>query len=234
MSNIRNEIKKKWPITVINISRQSIIGEIELLREYNIEQEELFEKQLIKFNRWADEQTKDLDEEGKEGFYEHYGEDYWKINEVFPNLFRYSYFITAFSFFEYQLIDLCRLIKRQFDIKLNVSDIRGDEINKAQIYIKKVIGINFPDQSNSWNNIIKIKTIRNLIVHSLGRVDVLEENKLNMLKEYVERNQTLLKIDDIDKIILSKPFIDFVLDTFTSFYNELYDACDTWMEEKIN
>jgi len=234
MSTIGDKLRQNWPIMVINTSRSSIIGEIDFLQEFNIEQESLLRKQVNKFNKWAEEETKKLNKEAAEIFYDNYSDDYWKLYEEYPNLFRYSHFITCFSFFEYHLFDLCGLIKYHFNITSDVSDVRGkNDIDKIRKYLKNVVGIDFPDQSSYWINIESFKEIRNVLVHALGRLNTLNQTKLQKIKDYMDANTNLLTNDDLNRLKLSKDFIDYVLIVFTSFFNELYDACDIWARQQI-
>jgi hypothetical protein len=93
----------------------------------------------------------------------------------FPSILRTSVFLSLYSFLENQLVILCKQIQNKKRIALGVNDINGNGIVKASKYLKKVVGIDFPDQAEEWTYIKHCNQLRNCLVHNGGIVN--EENK---------------------------------------------------------
>ena len=57
-------------------------------------------------------------------------------------------------------------MERDNKYKLSASDCKGKGIDQAKTYLKKFVGIDFPDQSEYWNKITNYRKVRNKIVHN--------------------------------------------------------------------
>ena len=84
---------------------------------------------------------------------------------MYPSLLRSSLLVSCISFFERSLIRLCNEIYSQRKLKLCWNDIDGKGVEKAQKYLKKYVGVAFPDDSPEWRDILIFQHIRNLVVH---------------------------------------------------------------------
>ncbi len=88
----------------------------------------------------------------------------------FANLMRQSFFVCLYAFLELWLLRECRIEgKRTASVKLSPGDLRGSVIEKAKVYLSKVLGSEFRfDTSREWEKIKKYKLLRNCIVHRQG------------------------------------------------------------------
>lgn len=101
--------------------------------------------------------------------------DRYRYSIEFPNILRTSVFLSLYSFLENQLVVLCKQIQSRKRISLSVNDLNDSGIEKASKYLKKVVGIDFPDNTKEWTYIKQCNQLRNCIVHNGGIVN--EENK---------------------------------------------------------
>jgi hypothetical protein len=87
-------------------------------------------------------------------------------NEVFYN----SLLVIAISFFEFSLIELCRVSEPYLVAgKERFSDYSGMGIQKSKKFLRGSWGIEIPKIKN-WENILKYAEVRNCIVHNSSNV----------------------------------------------------------------
>ncbi len=108
--------------------------------------------------------------------------------DAFTDILRRSFFISLYSFLEFKITEECRRRKRE-EIPLELSDIAGGGIDRAEIYFKKVLRVYFPSDTEEWKEIKKYKSLRNCLVHSGGRLDRPRDQK--ELRKYVESKDTI-------------------------------------------
>lgn len=141
----------------------------------------------------------------------------------FPSILRTSVFLSLYSFLENQLILLCKQIQSKKRIALSVNDINGNGIEKANKYLKKVVGINFPDEAEEWAYIKNCNQFRNCLVHNGGIVN--EENK-KLLKAIEAIPSVTSNYNLLDKELrLEKEFcLNFIknIDTFWELLKNEY------------
>lgn len=130
------------------------------LKEHGLENEEL------------DDEFEDEDEE--DGFvkmFEYLTSPSHLYLFQFPSILRTSLFLSIYSFLETQLILLCKQLQAKKRIDISVTDLKGNGIEMASKYLKKVIGISFPDTSKEWVNVKHYNHLRNCIAHNGGIVN---------------------------------------------------------------
>ncbi len=156
-----------------------------------------------------------------------YAEQIWELSDVFPNNFRSAVFISCYSFLEHELLDLCKRLKFKSAFRLAPDDLKGKGIFLAQAYLKKVAGIDFPDQSDEWKEIRVYNAIRNMIVHNNGNF-LPDHRNAQMVRDYAEV-QRLLRIDEYSTFQISSEFVYRVIETIERFLEDLYstNALDT-------
>ncbi len=137
----------------------------------------------------------------------------------FINMVRSSFFISLYSFLEAQLNNECRNFQRENgQIKISLSDIHGSGINRAKIYLEKVMDTSFPFANDeNWKEILFLNILRNHIVHGEGQV-----NDKELLRK-IEGHQ-FLHLDEnfIEKrIILDNGFCEYVIKIVCGFLKSL-------------
>lgn len=112
------------------------------------------------------------------------------FNEYFPNLQRSSALITLCSFFENSLNTICNELRNKTKASLSLSEIteKNGKINRAIIYLKKIIKLDIEETNETLVEIKKIQKLRNHFVHGFTF-------KLNMsqveIKKYISENDFL-------------------------------------------
>lgn len=140
----------------------------------------------------------------------------------FPNLQRRSTLIVLFSFLEHNLDQLCEVFATEQRLNIVHTDLKGNGIDRARVYLRKVIGLPL-DNSPSWQEIKRIQQIRNIIVHNDAKLGGAEKDFL----EFVDKAICLSRIkksyydDDIDEINILEGYLAHVLDSCSSYYSDV-------------
>jgi hypothetical protein len=194
---------------------------IENLRQYATTIEELLRKKLDKFNAMVDKKASRIPAEELDDFYDYHGDTGWQLQEIFPEILRKSLFITTHSFLEHQLNQICKFFSDQQEYKLKISDLRHEGIIRAQVYLKKVVGIDFPDQTPTWSEIKEYNRIRNVFVHSEGKLN--DSPKSGEIRAFIQRKGSI-ELSEDNTIRLGPTAIIEYLNVLEEFFNNLYDV----------
>lgn len=213
-------------LTIVTVRHHFMKFELEQLEEYAKKLESLLSREAKKLETLLKKEAAKLEQQKKDEFFENYTDDFWMLQEVFPNIFRASLFIACYALLENQLIDICELLQRQYNYTIKVSDLKGRGITVAQNYFKKVVCIDFPDQLPHWDKIRKYNLIRNVVVHNRCRLD--EDNKhAKEIRTFI-KNSASLSLDANEYIQFSKKFIVEVFDSLNGFSNDFFKAWAAW------
>lgn len=141
-----------------------------------------------------------------------------QFGSIFPDILWRTTFLHSYFRLESSLDQICKNLQQAHGYKIGLSDISGNGIFRASVYLKKVCNIEKPFSDNSWGKLNDYNKLRNIFVHG---EPVIERKKAI---ELAKRNEGLLvSIRDIDKIAisLSKEFNLKVLETLEIFFNIL-------------
>lgn len=152
----------------------------------------------------------------------------WQFSELFPQVFRYSLFVTCFTWFEHNLERLCKGYKRRAKPSLVLAEISGRGIDKYKTYLKKVVGIEkFPDNDDTWRNVRACQRIRNIIVHQNGWVrSDFGEGSEKAVESYICGHSSISLSENMHdeqrRIQLENGFCLEFIDTLENFFRSLY------------
>ena len=144
-----------------------------------------------------------------------------QFGSIFPGILWRTTFLHAYFRLESTLDQVCKNLQQTEAYKLNLSDISGNGIFRAAVYLKKVCNISEPFTSNAWAQLNDYNKLRNIFVHGDGTTD--RKKAVGLAK----RNEGLLiAIIDFDKIAIhfSKEFNLKALATIESFFHLLQNA----------
>lgn len=129
-------------------------------------------------------------------------EYYYNISNLYPNILWSSIFLTAYSTFENSLTDICKFLQdgNSDDIKLN--DLGHKGIHRAKVFIKKVVKLDFPDETEQWSFIKNSNLIRNCLIHGSG--DLSQYKETDQIKRFITPAHGLREMEN--KLIVEKEF----------------------------
>jgi hypothetical protein len=140
-------------------------------------------------------------------------------SDEFFSLLYSSFFVSLFSFLETQLNNECRGSQQGSpETKVSLNDIHGSGINRAKIYLVKVLNTSFQfDHEPGWEQIQWYNKIRNCIVHNNGIIA-----DKNLLK-YIESHNDLQhgQFFGDDYVILSANFCSEAVSVMGDFLRSL-------------
>ncbi len=142
---------------------------------------------------------------------------YTTMHIYYPQILRYSLFLSCISIFEYSMIEICDEIKKKKDIRIDPRSLKDELPNTFRKFLEDVARIKFPKENWSWRDIIYYYKIRNFIIHRHGKID-----KSSNAKAIRKKFKTGKIIVERDSIKLKKGFEISVLKVLSAFFEELF------------
>jgi hypothetical protein len=149
----------------------------------------------------------------------------YKLAIDLPNLLRQSIFSSLYFLFESTLDSLASYMREKYFYELGPKDLRDQGIQRSQNYIKKVIKVSFPDQTEEWRKLIKYSKIRHVFAHSGGEVSLFDQSEFEKEIKGIKG----ISIDHKGLIHLDESFCMNALHTIDQFMKNLFTILD---EEK--
>jgi hypothetical protein len=103
-------------------------------------------------------------------------------------------------------------------LRVDVSDLRGAGIERAIIYLEKVINVEVP-QSSQRKEISVAQVIRNLVVHNDGYLKK-DDSPSSRVREYAKKSKRL-NMSDRGEIVLTEEFLPALLEDVREFAEQL-------------
>ncbi len=135
----------------------------------------------------------------------------------YPNIHRESTVLTIFSFLEKQLNDLCDILSDFIDSDLRFKDLSGQGIERAILYLRKVINFNFSTSNREIAYIRGFNQVRNHIVHNGGE---LPESQTHNVNKFIKSNDNV-RGNPGGSLIISDKFIPELIEVLSSFFKNL-------------
>lgn len=146
----------------------------------------------------------------------------WDLGEVFeiyfPNLQRGAAVISLYSFFEFELDRLCRLMNEIAPSQLQLAGIAGRGIDRAVTYLHRAHGLEVQRAGPAWQEVKNIQALRNVLAHLNGRLE--GRNSENVIA-YVERNAPLLRRDGTS-LHIQEGYVSHALGAFVRYFEVLH------------
>jgi hypothetical protein len=144
----------------------------------------------------------------------------------FPNLQRRSTLVILFSFFERQLDQLCELFGKAQRLNICHTDLKATGIDRSRRYLQKVIGLQLVDNSHSWQELKKIRKVRNAVVHNDARLFESDIKNYVAQTDYLSPESRPHYDGDIDEVNILEGYLNYVVDTFVSYCDEVNKAIE--------
>lgn len=214
---------KKHPL---NWFQYDVAGSIELLEVYVSDIERQVENGINSFKKNTKEivvEPNHLEEDVRiVKTYSGLDDETWDLQSVFlkyyPSLQRRSALITLYSFFEHELNKVCSLFQQTENYKVSLGDISGKGIVQARTYLSKIALLNLEQSEIHWKTVRDIQSVRNLLVHTDGKLDNLRHAALI---QYINSSEFL---DRDDEITIRNGYLHHVLSVFTAYFAQINDA----------
>ena len=145
-------------------------------------------------------------------------DEYWRYSERFPRIFRNSFLVSAISLLEHELNLICNRLKKEQNIRINLSDLTGDTLERTKKYFQNA-GLELPFSDPSWQEINNYYMVRNCIVHNNGLIQGVKGERA--LRSYISRKKIISEDTIKEEIALTPEFCREVVETIQVFLVEL-------------
>lgn len=172
-----------------------------------------------------DRYTQDLSEEQKQEYSEWMSEDYFMVEDVFTQISLRSFIVILFSYIEDGMNTLCKAEysdkaryqkkKGLEEFKVKYTDMQGEGINRAKLYLEKVIGRNLNTEEKPWSEIQTLRKIRNAIVHEDGNTSDSLKNDGNFKQQI---NDGRIKLKNHGQIIIDPEYLNYILPQVREYF----------------
>lgn len=136
-------------------------------------------------------------------------------------LFYRSFVVSAFIFIEQNLIDYSQHLRRGHQQSFTYLDIKGDGVGRPLLYIKRVLGVDFPKDKQTKDFLNAARAVRNVIVHNDARPT---DNELKYIKRVIHLYPTLLNGTN-SSILISHQYAKSLVELNHELTKELKTAC---------
>jgi len=158
-------------------------------------------------------------DEHKEYLADSYADEGIMLVERFPQLLRQSLFISIYAFLEQRLIGICEHYEHAKPTNVLLADLVDNGIIKCKTYLSKVVQIEFPESTHSWQQLLKYNKLRNQLVH-VGP-------KLASGRPGGKLQNTIVQLDDVAvdsrrEIVLGTQFCRSAVQTVRDFVADLF------------
>jgi hypothetical protein len=131
-------------------------------------------------------------------------------------------FLAAYAFLEHTMLELCAALASEKPHTVSLKDLRGEGLEPAKVYLKKVQEIAFPDQSAEWNRLTFYREIRNALVHRNGRLSPTQKGEAVRL--FLDKNSQLGSVDQLRRVSLTLAGCQDMIQTIRLFLAQLFTA----------
>jgi hypothetical protein len=129
---------------------------------------------------------------------------YDQLNIIYPNTLWSSLFLTIYGIFESTLDILSDYFFENNNLSFSPKELNYKGISRSEIYLKKMVGINFRSDLEQWESIKESADIRHCIIHANGIVN--QYNKGNVINSLVEKYPGISV--EHNHLIIKKQFIE--------------------------
>lgn len=156
---------------------------------------------------------------------ESYGWDLHLNQSRYPGIHRSALVIAIYCYVEDRLNGLCETFSESIDSPIRLRDLNGRGIEKAILYLSKVVGVEF-DKFESLPFIKNVNQLRNKLVHARG---VLAKDSNDNLCKFVQKTNGLGGTPG-EQVRIEASFIEEMIKKMNEFFDELDDPVQGFIQ----
>jgi hypothetical protein len=162
-------------------------------------------------------QSKEIPDEGLDAA----REELWISQSIIPRHIINSLFTSLFALFEDEMVTVCELVGNKAGGAMSFTNYKkGIGISKARNYLTERFKVSVEDFS-SWQEILDIKDLRNMISHNNGRFEKRDQLAAKRLADYIESSEWL-SIDEFQQIVIDRKYLNHIENVFRAFLKDLF------------
>lgn len=170
---------------IIQLKQDIIDTEIAPYKEFLYEINNFANNEKDKLKDMIEEKVKQ-NPKYEEDIYLHYSDRYDIYDFKYVELVNNGILVQVYSFFEYQLKDICQILNK-FVLNKKGKYHKNDKLSLAENLrdeIATITGLDFSSLIGLWKNLDKYRIVRNIIVHNGANLFEKEGKKLTNQKNY--------------------------------------------------
>lgn len=191
-------------------------------RDYILELERKFSHDLkeLEKNYKTDIRKRGTDAEIDDYLIDYYADEAYRIDKIFTRSFRYSAVVGIYSLLETSMNSLCNILKQMNNLNVELSDMKGDGIERARLYLLKICKIDLLISSHEWAEIQKLNKIRNCIVHADG--NILDVHSPENIKNIIKHTPGL-SLENEHYVVIEKKYLESAISWVEDYLQELHE-----------
>jgi len=195
----------------------------ETLKKYLSRMEDYLQKATEQFEARISRQKKTLTPEQLSEFEIDDVEEYAYYYDEFPKILRNHLLVSAYSLFEYDMKAICRSIKDKQNIRISLSDLKGNLLEQVKLYWR-LANLDLPCDQDTWEEISKYCKVRNCIVHDSGLIKRDDKDLITYVqgKGLIKKRVVIFDKDAEPEVGLTKKFCEEVVETMQNFIDAAY------------
>lgn len=147
------------------------------------------------------------------------GVDAWAAREMFPQVLRGALFLAAHSALEQCLKTLCEWLRDGDGGRVRLRDLRHTGIEGARVYMRRVLSLDFPDDTSTWAQVRDLAHLRNQLVHSGSFIRKADSG--DRIQAVIGRLRYVALVGN-DEIYLERAFLPDVLLVYEQLIGDVY------------
>lgn len=213
----------------LSISRHIALLDISELREFHLQIESKFKRDIVQISGKYENQIKELNASQKKELAEFLGGETLAI-KTYMLIHRKNIIVSLCSFIETKLNGLCRSLYKKNNYPEKHTDLKKDTgLIRAKNYITNYTKIDFLKFNSEWSKLINLCKIRNCIIHCGGDIKLSKDKK--ELEDLIKTSKWL-SLKGKRHLELEKEFVDEALEIASIFIEKLYEEYFQWIKSK--
>ena len=107
-----------------------------------------------------------------------------EVDFVLPRVLRVPFLVTLFTVYEAAVTEIAGFVQKEKSLQISIDDLKGSLLDRAKKYYSSVLELQLSKGNRHWQRINLLSDIRNCIVHTNGRLDLVSsKRKKKILKD---------------------------------------------------
>jgi len=149
-------------------------------------------------------------------------------NGIIPRFLSASAIIAIWGAYESFLQSIATKVARDQRIELQMSDLKGDFLQRSKNYFRKVLDIDMYSEKTDLNFLAKIYDLRNALAHANGRLSDIHNVDVPEFKKWLASRKEVDVVDE-EYLIVSFDFVEQSFKFVKALISELTTRLDVYI-----
>lgn len=196
----------------LDTSARLLCGQLEWLRELAENNESQRHDRMIVFNQAIEDARKESDSDYAYYLEESAIDNAQQYDCVYLHAQRTGLIFSVYAMVEAYLNEECQFCRTRFLCDLKLKDVANKGLRRGSLYLRKVVKCDPKFFDTEFNNMFMIGDLRNVLIHSDGRVDPSQKKKIDSLNKYARKHGDPFQIKPDGNVVLTSRSSAHVID----------------------